>query len=201
MKGIINLSLILIVLLSLCCINNELANESLDVKINDEVLLEEEFLVELNKIDTLGVNEYWSNQIIETATLYVYSPENRLYNGKRISKEIIINDNEMNPFIIDSLTVDLDKDELEKLRRALRTETDNREDIASCFSPHHGIVLRDTLGEILGHISICFECTSYQMCENRVYDLPIGMFREFANRHNLPIHMNHVLKLYRKMKT
>ena len=201
MKGIINLSIILIVLLSLCCINNELANESLDVKINTEVLLEEELLVELNKIDTLSVNEYWSNQIIETATLYVYSPEHRLYNGKHISKEIIINDNEMNPFIIDSLTVDLDKDELEKLRMALRTETNYREDVASCFSPRHGIVLKDTLGKILGHISICFECTRYQMGENPVYDLPIGMFIKFAKRHNLPIHMNHVLSLYRKMKT
>ena len=74
-------------------------------KIEQEVVITEDIvepLFETQKIDTLGINEYWSQQDIETATLYVYDPMHRI--REKNGNLIVINSGELSPFIIDSLT-------------------------------------------------------------------------------------------------
>lgn len=197
MKRLLSFSIVLISLFG-CKTNNQ---DVIAVHSDDKILSENRPLEESIKTSTFSLNKYWSSHTIEKATLYVYFPEHRKYKGERINNQIIIKDNQLNPFVLDSFTVELTTHELAILRSALTKESTFQESWAShCFDPHHGIVMKGKQNIILGYISICFQCNIYRMGDNYVDYLSMKMLKEFVTNHNLPETRFQISKFYHQNK-
>jgi len=153
-------------------------------------------IFETEKIDTIGINEYWLKKDIASATLYIYNPIK--FEHKAFGNLILNKEDELSPYIIDSLTTELELIEVNKLKKYIITETTFRNQGAECFDPHHGIILRNSKKEIIGDISICFQCNNYRFQQShKVSYIPIYFFRKIVKNHNLPINRNEIYRLYR----
>lgn len=103
--------------------------------------------------------------------------------------------------VIDSLTVDIDSNSLNYLKLKLNEETDFMEEwVASCFEPHHGIVLKNSTNEIVGHFSICFECNQYKLLPKQVHYIPVDVFREICTNNNIPTNRREIMNAYYSSK-
>jgi len=132
--------------------------------------------------EMIEVSQYWIDNIIHSAKLYVYTPESKNSNGRNI----IVN-NSLNNTIIDSLTISLTRSEINRLQKLLKRKTTYSEIGADCFKPHHGIVLKDNNEVVIGHFSICFECDNYRSTPSGIYHIPTDEFMKIIVNHKLPI--------------
>jgi len=180
-----------------CNSNPEFIQTDLDIESAQiEVDTLEIFEKPNENIDTIGFNEYWSNVNISSATLYAYVPEFRSSDFQTLN---ILNDqNELNPTVLDSFTVELDSVSLIQLKQALTYETTYESIGSDCFNPHHGIVMKDKSDNPVGHISICFQCGNYSIRPEHVNYLKVGPFRSMIERHNIPTSGHTLLSIYKK---
>jgi len=183
----------ILILLLFSCVENDNRDQKINVKSSTKNHLEEDFKGETAKI--LGENQFWKSQDINSVTLYCYYPES----NHDISNEIIDNDNNVHPSIIDSLTTELSLESKEVIINTLITETDFEEEwIASCFEPHHGLVFKNKENDVIGSMSFCFECNQYRLKPEKVWYIPMKTLREICEKENVPTNRVQISKLYRK---
>ncbi len=144
-------------------------------------------------VRTTGVNQFWSEQAIASATLYCYYPEANY----EIDNLILDKDDKLHYTALDSPVIELPQSTVRLLSNMLVNMTDYQEDvIASCFEPHHGIVLRNAESKTIGHISICFECNQYRVKPNHVGYIPMQFFRKLCNQAKVPLTRGQIMRLY-----
>ena len=158
----------------------------------------EEDIEEPNEtIDTIGLNGYWSNVDISSAILYDYAPE---FRDVATQSVYILNEkNELNPTVLDSFTLDLNSASLNQLKKNLINETTYESWGADCFEPHHGIVMKDKSGNMVGHISICFQCGNYSIRPEHVDYINIDTFRTIVMRHKITTSGQKIRSTYGKL--
>jgi len=144
-----------------------------------------------NEIKISGVinTEYWSNVEISHARLYAYIPDVIYEKGSNNTVNILDENNYLNSAIIDSLTIDLDKNQIEILQELITTKNNFRgDDFSLCFVPHHGIVFYNTGNKVVGHISICFECNRYYLSPKTDVMIPMETLKKFIVSAGMPLY-------------
>jgi hypothetical protein len=155
---------------------------------------------EKNEADVIkfdSINQYWYNKKITSATLYCYLPEA----GQSSEHYILDKNNKLNATIIDSLTYELPSSLTNSLSNAIVRATSYIEEKKyDCFQPHHGIVMKNDQGEIVGHISICFECNRYELFPQHVSYIPIDFFKYICRKAKVPTEKIKLMDIFHKSK-
>ena len=82
----------------------------------------------------------------------------------------------------------LSKAQEQTLREAVYVEQDEREWAAACYYPHHGFVLYDDGGDIVGHLSVCFLCSNHSGGPEGFADRwDLGAIRQLVTELGLPL--------------
>ncbi len=160
----------------------------------------------LPKVNTFRVNQFWEELDIQSITLYTYYPEACLIeqrkvgesNLKRDDNHILDKNMELNQYVLNDYTTELDSIDFERLKSSILIETSFSEGVSGCFEPHHGFVLKNRKDNIVGHISVCLACSNYQIYPKRSGQIPMDLFRSVIVKNKLPIHRDQVGKAYRK---
>jgi hypothetical protein len=168
----------------------QMDNDFVSTKDSKHINQELNSIETIEKIDTLGISNYWKNNKITSATLHAYAPE---YTQEGSHANIMNKNEELDYCIIDSLSTELDSNSIDKIYNALLYETTYNEVASDCFMPHHGIIFYDIDDNIIGHISICFECNTYVFKPNRINYVPITIFKQIVMKNKLPI-KGHVIR-------
>jgi hypothetical protein len=184
-----------------CRSTNELDSEAEtpeEVSVENDTLEEDHLSNPVDKIDTIGINEFWSQQDLNSATLYVYAPEFKSDEDRLNTKLILDEHGKVNLYTIDSLTTELDSDALATLRQYLITETTFDETPANCFDPRHGIVFKDSKGRVVGHISICISCTVYAVKPEPARFIPMAVFEKLIAEAGVPTEASEIQSIFRE---
>lgn len=185
----------ILIFLLFSCVENDKRNIKNNVKSSAENQLEKELQGKPVKI--IGENQFWKSQDINSVILYCYYPESNY----ELSYEIIDDENNVHPSVIDSLTTELSLESKEVIINALITETDfEEESVASCFEPHHGLVFKTKENEIIGSMSFCFECNQYRLKPKKATYIPMITLRKICKKENVPTNGNQIAKLYMKSR-
>jgi len=183
----------ILILLLFSCVENDKRNIKNNVKSSAENQLEKDLQGEPVKI--IDENQFWRSQDINSVTLYCYYPESNY----ELSDEIIDDDNNLHPSVIDSLTTELSLESKEVIINALITETDFEEEWgAACFEPHHGLVFKNKENDIIGSMSFCLNCNNYRLKPKKATHIPMITLRKICKKENVPTNRNQIAKLYMK---
>jgi hypothetical protein len=149
----------------------------------------------LNETDS--INQYWSDKNITSATLYCYYPEHDL----DLDNLILDKNFNLHPTVIDSLTYELPNSMVDFLKKQIVNVTNFQESLmAACFDPHHGIVLKNDKEEIVGHISICFECNQFRLRPENVRYIPMEVFKKICTEAKVPTNRNDLMRIFYNSK-
>ena len=145
-----------------------------------------------------SINQYWSNKKITSATLYCYLPE-----ADDQSQYFILDKKlKLHSTVIDSLTYELPFSVTNFLNEQIINVTNFKEKwVEECFQPHHGIVLKNEKGVIVGHISICFECNQYRLLPENVNYIPMKVFKNICIQAKVPIERKELSNIFYKSKS
>ncbi len=59
-------------------------------------------------------------------------------------------------------------EDLDKLKKLLSKNTDGLQaGLSACFIPRHGVVFHDAKGDVIGSLSICFQCEAIRIWPNK----------------------------------
>lgn len=131
-----------------------------------------------SQIVVLDTNNYWLESGIELGELYFYAAGSH--------EEIIDNEGIWHNNIVHKYDEKLTEIELGKFIKMLVNETSFGNEATECFDPHHAIILKDSIGEVKGHFSICFNCSNYRSYP-RTHHLSISYFESLFKKYNFPI--------------
>lgn len=176
------------------------------IRVEDSQLVD--LIESFPKVDTFGVNQFWNELDVQSITLYTYFPEahiEEILNSKKDvvkgeSNHILNDEMKLNRYVLEDYTIELDSIDFERLKRGVLIETSLSEVSSSCFEPHHGFVLKDGMGKIVGHISVCLECSNYRIYPKHNGQISMSLFRDIIVKNKLPIHRSQVGRAYREGK-
>ncbi|MEM6299453.1 MAG: hypothetical protein AAF740_12265 [Bacteroidota bacterium] len=144
-------------------------------------------------IEDDSLKQFWIDNKIASATLYCcYLPEAENGYGNLILDKNM----ELHSTVINSLTYELPRSAVDLLNKEINTESP-LEMVAECFDPHHGIVLKDDAGQVIGHVSICFDCYQYYLLPKSDYHIPMKVFEDIRTQAGMPIEFKEIAKAYR----
>jgi hypothetical protein len=105
------------------------------------------------------------------------------------SAQILSDSGEINPTVRPLNGVALTQVQVRKLRAALHFSAQKSLSTTMCFIPHHGFVFRDSEGNILAHLSVCFECLNMRSSPERwlVNDADFHELQELTNELGLSV--------------
>lgn len=139
------------------------------------------------------INEDWKNTDIASATLYFYAPHVEYSKFKETS---IIIDGKLNKYVLDSMTKELRANDIMRLKRILTTEPMEKDCGADTYEPYNGIVMRDSLGEIVGHMSVCIPCGNYILSPH-MSNVVMDSIREIFKEYGFPTNKGNIFQLAR----